>query len=118
MASLTVNTISYKILENTFNVDSPAMTVLVAPAGVTSPGDPQAEAIGTLPSIPAGTQTPQADADLVLTTDGRDILAGYMKAYSVPFNVIVSTSVELSAGDTVPTGDLTLRLLVTSVAGI
>ena len=106
----------YKVSENTMNVDTPEMTVYVAPEGVMSPGDPGAEAIGTLPPIPAGTLIEGQDVEL--TPNGRDILATYMKRYSQPFNIIVGTDVDIHAGDVVPTGTLTAVVMVTAVAGI
>lgn len=116
LVSITINRIAYKVIENTMNIDSPEMTVYAAPGSVMSPGDPQAQAIGTLPTVPAGTTVDEQD--VILSADGKAILAGYMKQYSVPFNVIVGTSVNISPGDQVPTGKLTAVVLVTAVAGI
>jgi hypothetical protein len=116
LVSISINKIAYKVTENTMNIDSPEMTVYAAPGGVMSPGDPQAQAIGTLPPVLAGTTI--EEGDVVLTENGREILADYMKQYSVPFNVIVGTSVDISPGDQVPTGKLTAVVLVSAVAGI
>ncbi len=116
LVSITVNSIAYKVTENTMNVATPEMTVYVAPEGVMSPGDPGAEAIGTLPPIPAGTTI--EGQDVVLTENGRERLAAYMKSYSQPFNIIVGTDVDIQAGDEVPTGTLTAVVMVTAVAGI
>lgn len=116
LVSVSINTIAYKVTENTLNVATPEMTVYVAPEGVMSPGDPGAEAIGTLPPVPPGTLI--ESQDVVLTDNGRELLAGYMKRYAQPFNIIVGTDVDLEAGDEVPTGTLTAVVMVTAVAGI
>jgi hypothetical protein len=116
LVSISINKIAYKVSENTMNIDSPEMTVYVAPGSVMSPGDPQAEAIGTIPPVTAGTTI--EEQDVVLTENGREILSGYMKQYSVPFNVIVGTDVDISPGDMVPTGKLSAVVIVSAVAGI
>lgn len=116
LVSVRIKKIAYRISENTLNIDTPAMTVYVAPAGVMAPGDPQAEAVGTLNPVPAGMVV--AEQDVNLSPDGREILARYMRQYSVPFNLIVGTDIDIHAGDLVPTGRLTAVVLVTAVAGI
>ena len=114
--SNSIGSIAYKVTENTMNVDTPEMTVYVAPEGVMAPGDPGAEAIGILPPVPAGTTI--EEQDIQLTENGRDLLAEYMKRYSQPFNIIVGADVDIKAGDEVPTGTLTAVVLVTAVAGL
>ncbi len=116
LVSITIESIGYKVTENTLNVDSPEMTVYVAPANVMAPGDPQAAAIGTIPVVPAGMTS--GVLDVQLTEDGRALLADYMKKYSVPFNLVVGTQVDISAGDPIPTGKLTAVVVVSAVAGI
>jgi hypothetical protein len=116
LVSVTINKIAYTVSENTMNIDTPEMTVYAAPAHVMSPGDPQAQAIGNIPAVPAGTTV--NEADVVLTEQGKSVLAGFMKQYSTPFNVIVGTDVLVSPGDQVPMGKLTAVVLVTAVAGI
>ncbi len=116
LVSITIDRIAYTVSENTMNVDTPEMTVYVAPGSVMSPGDPGAEAIGTLPPVPAGTTV--EEQDVVLTPNGREILAEFMKRYSQPFNIIVGTDVDIHAGDAIPSGTLTAVVLVTAVAGI
>jgi hypothetical protein len=116
LVSVSIKQIDYKVTENTLNVDSPEMTVYVAPGSVMSPGDPQAQAVGTIAVVPAGTTI--EEGDVVLTDGGREILAGFMKQYSVPFNVIIGAEVDISPGDTVPTGKLTAVVLVSAVAGL
>ncbi|MCP4446480.1 MAG: hypothetical protein GY811_14210 [Myxococcales bacterium] len=116
LVSISISRIAYKVTENTMNVDTPEMTVYVASEGIMSPGDPGAQAVGTLSSVPAGTTIEGQDVEL--TPDGRELLAEYMKKYSQPFNIIVGTNVDIEAGDEVPKGMLTAVLMVTAVAGI
>lgn len=116
LVSITIGKIGYKVTENTMNIDSPEMTVYVAPGNVMSQGDPQAQAIGTLPVIAAGTTV--EEQEVILTENGKELLGEYMKQYSVPFNIIVGTDVDILPGDEIPTGKLTAVVLVTAVAGI
>ncbi len=116
LVSISIDRIAYTVSENTMNVDTPELTVYVAPGSVMSPGDPGAEAIGTLPAIAAGVTV--EEQDVVLTENGREILADFMKRYSQPFNIIVGTDVDIHAGDPIPRGTLTAVVIVTAVAGI
>lgn len=116
LVSITIQSIGYKISENTLNVDSPPMVVYVAPINVMSPGDPQAEAIGNIPSVPAGMTSSELEVEL--TENGRQLLSDYMKNYTVPFNLVVGTEVDVLAGDVVPTGKMSAVVLVSAVAGI
>lgn len=116
LVSITIGKIGFKVTENTMNVDSPEMTVYVAPGNVMAQGAPQAQAIGTLPVIAAGTTV--EEQEVILTDNGKEILGDYMKQYSVPFNIIVGTAVDIRPGDEIPTGKLTAVVVVTAVAGI
>jgi hypothetical protein len=116
LVTVTVNRVAYDVTENTLSIDTPELTVYVAPANAVTTGDPQARAIGTVASIPAMTQL--TDAEVNLTPEGRDTLRQYMKDYKTPFNILVGTSVELSAGDPIPAGKLTVVVRVAASAGI
>ncbi len=116
LVSITIQSIGYKVTENTLNVDSPPMVVYVAPNNIMSPGDPQAQAIGNIPSIPAGMTSGEMEVNL--TDNGRQLLSDYMKNYSVPFNLVIGSEVDVAAGDVVPTGKMTAVVLVSAVAGI
>ncbi len=116
LVSITIKRIAYEVTENTMNVATPAMTVYVAAEGVMSPDDAGAEAIGVVPAVPAGTTVEVKDIELTAT--GRETLAGYMKEYSQPFNIIIGTDIDIHAGDVVPTGKLTAVVVVSAVAGI
>lgn len=104
LASISIDRIYYTVSENTFNVTSPELTVYMAPQGVMEPGSPQAQAIGVIEPIEAGTTI--VEKDVVLMDAGRQVLTDYMTNYTTPFNIIVGSVVTLSANDSIPTGKM------------
>jgi hypothetical protein len=116
LVTITIDKVTYEIVENTFNVFSPPLTMYVGPRTVMLPGDPQARAVGTIPSIAAGTTVGVTDVEL--TADGRDALRQYMREYRTPFNVIIGSELDIEAGDLVPQGRLVAKINVTAFAGI
>lgn len=113
---VTVDSVTYRVPQNTLNVDTPAMKVYVAPMSVMDPDDPMAKQIGTIPAIPAGMVVGMAD--LVFTGDGKQILVDTMSTYKNPFNVIVGSKLQMQSGDPVPTGRLDAVVTITAHAGI
>lgn len=116
LVSVSINRIGYTVTENTMNVDSPPLTVYVGPQEAMSSGHPQAEAIGVIPVLPAGTTVDSGEVQL--EPGAEDIIGKYMKDYQTPFNVIVASTVELQAGDLVPQGRLVAIVQVEATAGI
>lgn len=114
LVGVTIDQLEYEVFENTFNVATPPMTVYVAPATVMAPGDPQSFAVGSIPAIPAGTT--QAVMPIELSAAGRAELAKYMGAYSMPFNIIVGSELDVKMGDTVPSGVLSAKVKITAHA--
>lgn len=110
LQSVTIDEVAFTVTENTLNVDSPALTVSVAPTGVMSVGGGGAEAVGIIPSLPPGSTI--EDESIVLTPAGRMVLAERMREYQTPFNLIVGSTVRLHAGDPVPSGRLIADLRV------
>lgn len=111
-----IDSVTYEVAVNTLNVASPELTVYVAPMSVLI-ADDQATAIGTIPPIPAH-QTITAPQAIVFTAAGRDKLVNVMSAFKTPFNVLVGSSILLTAGQAVPTGQLDAVVHITGHAGL
>ena len=114
LISVNLDEVSYTVAENTFTVPSPELGVYVAPQTVMDHGSPQAQLVGTIPTLDAGARV--EGAALRFTEDGRDHFEAFMGDYRTPFNLIVGGSLELSAGDEVPQGRLQAEVNVTAVA--
>lgn len=114
LVGVTVDRVSFTVSENTLNVTSPPLTVSVAPQGVISTGGRDADEVGTIPAIKRGMTV--TDADLELTTNGQVNLAKWMRDYQTPFNLIVGATVQLRAGDDVPSGRLVMSVKVSAHA--
>jgi hypothetical protein len=115
IVDVSIGAVWFDVLENTMNVDSPAMTVYVAPDTVRSTGSPQALAVGTFPSVPTGTTID--DGMLELHAEGNARLRSVLESYKTPFNVLVGASVEVVPGDPVPRGRLRAEFNVRATAG-
>lgn len=115
LVSVSIDRIHYAIPENTFNTDSPPLTVYVAPEGVMSPDDAQAQEVGTIPPVSAMTMP---EGDLELTPDGQSILSEQFKDYKTPFNLIVGADILIQAGDPMPMGRLVAVVKVDAHAGL
>jgi len=114
LVEVRIERVYYSVDENSLDVTSPPLTVYVAPEGVMSPDDIQAEAIGTIAPVPAGTRVEEADVEL--TEEGVELLAARMKEYQTPFNLIVGSEVRLEAGDKLPQGRMVTVVKATAVA--
>ncbi len=116
LVSVTVDHVTYDVTENTLNIDSPVITLYVAPQNIMNPGDPQALAVGTVAPIRAGTTVTGEEVDM--TPEGRESLRAFMKEYKTTFNILVGAEVDISALDPVPTGRLHAVVDVAAHAGI
>jgi hypothetical protein len=114
LQSVTIDEVVFTVSENTLNVDSPALTVSVAPTGVMSVGAGGAQAVGIIPSLTPGSTI--EDESVELTASGRMVLANRMRDYQTPFNLVVGATVLLRAGDPVPSGRLVANLRVSAHA--
>lgn len=114
LVEVRIERVYYTVEENSLDVDSPPLTVYVAPEGIMSPDDGQAQEVGTIPSISA--MTTVEDADVELTTEGKQRLAAFMKEYDTPFNLIVGSELIIQAGDTLPHGRMVTVIKATAVA--
>ncbi len=114
LQTVTIDEVAFTVSENTLDVDSPVLTVSVAPTGVMSVGGGGAQPVGRIPSLPAGSTID--DESIELTPGGRMLLADRMRDYQTPFNLVVGSTVVLRAGDPVPSGRLVADLKVSAHA--
>lgn len=113
---VTIDTVTYSVTANTLSVDTPQLTVYVAPISVMAPTDPSAKPIGTIAPVAAGaTVTAQ---ELAFTATGKAELVAMMNNYKTPFNVLVGTSLTIKQGDPVPTGKLDAVVSIKAHAGL
>jgi hypothetical protein len=113
---VTIDSLTYRIPQNTLNVDTPAMNVYVAPMSVMDPNDPMAKQVGTIAPVAAGQTVGMAD--MAYTTGGKQNLIDVMSTYKTPFNVIVGSDLEIQQGDPVPTGKLDAVVQIRAHAGL
>lgn len=116
LVDVTINRIAYSVTENTMNVDSPELAVYIGPQEAMSSGHPQAEQIGTIPVVPAGTTV--EDGSVELLPDAEQTMRRFLRDYQTPFNVIAGSLVQLEAGDMVPQGRLVAVVQVNATAGL
>jgi len=110
-----IDHVTYEVTGNTLDLDTPELTVYVAPASVTAPG-PMAKAIGTIAPVSAGHIT-DAQA-LAFTASGQADLSAAMSSYDTPFNILVGATLVLHDGDLPPTGKLDARIHIAAHAGL
>jgi hypothetical protein len=112
--SVEIDSFEYEVAENTLNIETPPLSLYVAPANQTAPGN--AVMIGQLDPIPAGATVPLTDVPL--TAEGRAELVRAMKDFRTPFNVLVGTDIVLGTGDEIPTGRMSATLVIRAHAGL
>ena len=115
--SVTIDSVTYEITNNTLNIDTPEFTVYVAPTSVLKISDPQAKAIGKIEPVPAGWVT-EAPHPFAFTPTGRGELVNLMSSFKTPFNVLFGSSLLITASDPVPMGKLDAVLHIKGHAGL
>jgi hypothetical protein len=114
---VTIDSVTYDVDTNTLNIDTPEITLYVAPTSVIKSNDPMAKAIGTIPPIPAGTTTTSSQS-VRFTPTGRADLIAAMSSFKTPFNVLVGSSIVITASQPVPTGKLDAVVHIKGHAGL
>jgi len=108
LSSVTISSITYSVSNNTLNDDLPALTLYLAPNGVTDPNDPGALKFGTTSPVPAGTDP--TNQKVTLVSNAAQVLSMFTSNISTPFNIIAATTVVIAAGTNVPKGAITLAV--------
>jgi len=116
IVSVTIDRIWFNVLDNTLNIDAPELGIFVAPASVMSTGSPQAQQVGTIPAVMA--QDTFMDGEMDFTADGQEQLKDFMKDYKTPFNFLIGSTVDVRAGEPVPSGMLRVEVNVDAHAGL
>jgi hypothetical protein len=114
LQTVTIDQVAFSVSDNTLNVPSPPLTLSVAPAGVMSIGGRDAVVVGRIPALEPG-QTVGAQ-EIELTPIGQNVLSERMREYQTPFNLVVGSTVELRAGEQVPSGRLVADLKISAHA--
>jgi hypothetical protein len=112
-----IDSVTYEVKTNTLNVDTPEVTIYVAPTSVLKPSDSMAKAIGTIPPVPAG-QVTTSPQPIMFTSTGKADLVNIMSTFKTPFNVLAGASILVSAGDPVPMGKLDAVVHIKGHAGL
>ncbi|HKA86186.1 MAG TPA: hypothetical protein VKE22_00920 [Haliangiales bacterium] len=99
--SVTVQSVTFDISENTLNLATPSLSVYFGPTSITGPNDPGAELVGTIPAVPAG-QT--GHFPVAFSSNGPDIVKKYMDDFHTPFRAIIFGVVIVHGGQASPTG--------------
>lgn len=116
---VTIDSVTYEVTGNTLNVDTPEITMYVAPMSVVKvdPTDPTIKAIGTIAPVPAG-QVTSSPQPIMFTAAGRDELVNIMSTFKTPFNVLVGSSLVVTSGQPVPMGKLDAVVHIKGHAGL
>lgn len=116
LVDVEIESVHYAVTENTLNIDTPPLTLHMAPSSVMDPADPAAREIGVIPPIAAG--RPQGERDVMVSDAHKQALMTFMRDYKTPFNLIVSADITVAAGDPIPMGRITADVGVDASAGI
>lgn len=114
---VSIDSVTYAVTSNSLNVDTPEISVYVAPISALEPTDAQAKLIGTIPPIPKGTSIPEPQA-LEFTPTGKADLVNIMSKFKTPFNVLVASHLVVGAGQMLPTGTLDALVRIRGHAGL
>lgn len=114
-----IDSVTYEVTTNTLNVDTPTITVYVAPMTVlkVDPADPSIKAIGTIAPVPAG-QTTTSPQPIMFTAAGKAELVNIMSAFKTPFNVLIGSALVVKSGQPVPMGKLDAVVHIKGHAGL
>ena len=115
LGNVSINQISYTVVDNSLNIDLPPVTLYLAPNGVTDPNDPNAKKFGTVPTIAAGS-TPMGT--VMLESDAAATFASFTHTLSTPFELIAATTVHVPSGTPVPTGKIDMNVTGTLSASL
>jgi hypothetical protein len=106
LVDVTVSGITYMIA-NTMDVALPAITIYLAPMGITDPTSSQAVRFGTIPATPARFTGP---GNVMLDAGGQQAFAMYAHDFRTPFNFIATTTVVVPAGSPFPNGTVDVTI--------
>ena len=94
LADITLESMSYSVA-NTTSIPMPALSLYLAPAGVTDPANAAAQKFGTVPAIPANST---ASGDVVKEPGADALFIMYGQNFGTSFNFIASTTIVVPSG--------------------
>lgn len=114
-----IDSVTYEVNTNTLSVDTPELTLYVAPMSVVKvdPNDPTIKPIGTIAPVPAG-QVTASPQPIMFTAAGKAELVNIMSAFKTPFNVLIGSTIVVKSGQPVPTGKLDAVVHIKGHAGL
>ena len=116
---VSIDSVTYEVLTNNLNVDTPEITIYVAPMSVVkvTQNDAQLKAIGTIAPVPAGhtTTSPQS---IEFTATGKASLVNIMSSFKTPFNVLAGSSLVVTSAQPFPMGRLDAVVHIKGHAGL
>jgi hypothetical protein len=101
--SVEVTALYFQIAQNSLNVATPVLNVYLGPQTITSPSDPAAKLIGTIASIPA---RQSGRFDVTFAAGGQAVLTESLNDFKTPRRVLVSGDLVITAGQSLPSGQL------------
>lgn len=113
---VTVDSVTYEVTANTLSTATPAMKVYLAPKSVIDARDPAAKHVATIPPIAAKTTVMATDVEY--TVAGKQALVDAMGSFKTPFNIIVASAIDVSAGGSIPTGKLDANVHIRAHASL
>ena len=118
LVGVRIDRVYYSVSENSLDIVLPPLTAYVAPEGTTSLEGLQVDAIGSIPSVPAGTTIDDSDMDV--TGEGKERLSDRLMDYTSPFNLIVASELTIRAGERLPRGRMvtTVKVNATGMTGL
>jgi hypothetical protein len=94
-------------INNGLNVSTPPVDLYVAPANVTSATGAGAQKLATIGSQPPGMKT---TITVPLDPAAQQAFSAHARDFQTPFNVILSTGVDVKSGDPIPSGQVTFTV--------
>ena len=114
---VTIDSVTYEVTSNSLNVATPEINLYVAPMSVRKASDTQAVLIGKIAEVPPGSVTTGPVA-VMFTPTGKAELVNIMSQFKVPFNVLVGSSLRITAGQALPKGKLEAVVHIKGHAGL
>lgn len=111
--SVGIDDIKFLIAVNTLSLDLPPLQIYIGPITAVEPGQPGVEPVGTIPATPMGTV---GERPIEFTAEGRTIFDETLSSYTTPFHLIVGTTFEVTAGQPLPSGQLSGQVMGTAHA--
>jgi hypothetical protein len=95
------------VIDNQLNVSTPPVSLFIAPSDVTSSTAPGAQLLATIPTQPPGFK---GNVVVPLDSNAQQLFSTFARATKTPFNLIMSASVLVKAGEPVPSGHVDLTV--------